>query len=387
VNPEGVVTLKNNASYRVNRCAYPVLTASGRPATTPTINGWLEYASRSQPSGSWYTQIRANWNVPLQPLDRVFGSSQTYFTFPGLQSTFIIQPVLQYGQSAAGGGEGWTMASWHCHSSMGCFHSALKGTAAGNGLIGTVAASNCAGGNCTWTITTRDATSNIQTVLTVTDTRNYWWGVGGAVEVYGLNTCDQFPIKGVFYTNIALYDQNSVLLSPNWTRATPINPSPSCGFGVGSTTTTVNLLHNPATVTASGGLTASCGVPCSGAWLTSVTASSNKLTWKDNLGHIGVTTLTGATASGSFSASCGLLCSNSRIRSIAVSGPNTFRLGDNGGHTGTITVSGATLSGPGLAASCGVTCGNPWIGRIHAYGSNGFQIFDNGGNRGYIRFN
>ena len=388
VRPDGVVTRKDKTSYRVSRCAYPVrATKEGPAATTPTINGWLEWASRSQPSGSWYRTIRANWNVPLQPLGRVVGSSQTYFTFPGLQSTFIIQPVLQYGQSAAGGGEGWTMASWRCHSSMGCFHSSLKGTTPGHTLIGTVEASNCAGANCTWTITTRDATSNVQTVLTATDTYNYWWGVGGSVEVYGLTSCDQFPTNGVFFNNIALYDQNSVLLSPNWTRSMQGNPSPSCSFGVTSTTTTVNLLHNPATVTATGGLAASCASLCNGAWLTQVTASGNQLTWRDNQGHTGVMTLAGATASGSFSASCGLLCSNSWIRSITVGSPSTIRLTDNGGHVGTITLSGATVSGPGLGASCGVTCSNAWISRTYGYGANGFQIFDNGGNRGYIRFN
>ena len=241
--------------------------------------------------------------------------------------------------------------------------------------------------HCTWTITTRDATSNVQTVLTATDTYNYWWGVGGSVEVYGLNSCDQFPINGVFYTNIALYDQNSVLLSPNWARAVPNNPSPSCSFGVGSTATTVNLLHNPATVTAVGGLTASCASLCNGAWITSVTTSGNKLTWKDNQGHTGVTTLNGATASGSFSAQCGGLCSTNIVKSITVGGTNSLTLRDNGGHVGTITISGATVSGPGLGASCGPTCSNSWIGKIHAYGSNGFQIFDNGGNCGYIRFN
>lgn len=391
VSKDGLVSRKNGPSYRIARCAYPARASRNGPALPPptgraappppTINGWLEYASRSQPVGSWYRQIRANYTVPVPPLALYTSASQVYYTFPGLQSTYIIQPVLQYG----GGGNAWVMASWHCNSQLGCVHSPFKNTAAGNTLLGTVVASNCAGANCTWTITTRDVTSNVQTVLTKTDTYDYWWGVGGAVEVFNLNSCDQFPIRGVFYTNIALYDQNNVLLSPNWTRTQQTNPSPSCSFSVTSAPTTVNLFHNPATVTATGGLTANCGITCGNAGLTSVSASGNRITWRDNGGNSGITTLTGATASGSFTASCGTLCGNSFITSITASGGNSFIVRDNGGRSGTITLAGATASG-GVVASCGITCSGARIGAVSANGSNGFRIVG-GVNTGHIRFN
>jgi hypothetical protein len=400
VGKDGEVTRKNGSKYRIPGCAHPVRAskdgpalppaidrsapAMDRAAPPPTITGWVEYASRLQPAGSWYKQITANWTVPVSPLAYYVSSQLVYYTFPGLQQTYIIQPVLQYG----GGGNSWVMASWHCNSSLGCVHSPFTNTVAGHALFGSVVSSNCVGANCTWTITTRDVTSNVQTVLTKTDTYNYQWGVGGSVEVYNLTSCDQFPIRGVFYSNIKLYDQNNVLLSPNWSRTQPVNPSPSCSFGVTSAPTTVNLFHNPATVTAIGGLTASCSSStplCTSAWLTSVTASGNTITWRDNGGHTGVTTLTGATASGGFTARCtAIFCTTFGITSISASG-NTITVSGTGG-SGAITLTGATAAGS-VVGSCGITCSShPWIGSVIADGSNGLKIVG-GVNRGYIRFN
>ena len=47
-------------------------------------------------------------------------SRQTIFLFNGIQNTGanfgILQPVLQYGSSAAGGGAFWSIASWYVTS-------------------------------------------------------------------------------------------------------------------------------------------------------------------------------------------------------------------------------------------------------------------------------
>ncbi len=186
-----LVRRRDGTSYQIPDCLYPVLsTRPGRNGHSPVNNGWIEYGYTNQPAGNWYRELAATWGVPPVPVASYSGT-QVYFTFPGLQSSaFIIQPVIQYGRSSAGGGGFWTMASWHCNGS--CLHSTLTTIAAGDEMAGNVVASDCANGDCTWTITTRDVTTGQRSVLAVADTENYFWATGGAVEVYNVNFCSQY---------------------------------------------------------------------------------------------------------------------------------------------------------------------------------------------------
>jgi hypothetical protein len=75
--------------------------------------GWVSYADWQNSSGTPVSLFESTWRVP--PLPKTI-SSQTIFLFNALQTTeqdHILQPVLQWGQSAApGSGQGWTIASW-----------------------------------------------------------------------------------------------------------------------------------------------------------------------------------------------------------------------------------------------------------------------------------
>ncbi len=74
---------------------------------------------------------------------------------------------------------------------------------------------------------------------------------------------------------------------------------------------------------------------------------------------------------------------NPYITAVTASG-NVITVRDNGGHSGTITLSGATTSDGGLTASC-FMC-NPYITAVTAQ-SNAIIVEDNGGNSGYITLN
>jgi hypothetical protein len=352
VGKTGLVTRKNGTNYQIPLCLYPVYGVLSRSdANSPAYNAnWIEFdtITTAQTGSNWYQQLTANWTVPAAPVDSYPQSNQTYFTFPGLSSSaFIIQPVIQYGVSSAGGGQFWAMASWHCDGgTLGCNNSSLILIAAGDAIYGSVVAHDCAGGSCVWTIMSQDVTSNQQTILNWTDTQNYTFATGGAVEVYNLTSCDQYPVNGVFYATVALYDQNMTHLSPPWGSyiepSIPPNVSPSCGFNVTLTTSSENLYHNPVSVTASGGLTAcdpGFGGGCaSGSSIASVMASGgNTITVTDHGGHIGTITLSGATASGGLTAcdpgfvGC---ASGSSIASVTAQGSNALFLTDHGGHKG-----------------------------------------------------
>jgi hypothetical protein len=81
------------------------------PLTSTTNPHWVAYSDWENFTGGPVVSIRATWTVPQEPAT---DNGQTIFIFPGIQSTQrIVQPVLQWGSSAAGGGSFWAIASWY----------------------------------------------------------------------------------------------------------------------------------------------------------------------------------------------------------------------------------------------------------------------------------
>jgi len=181
---------------------------------------------------------------------------QVFYSFPGLENidddtVYILQPVIQYGYNSYFGGSYWTAASWRCDGDSGtCMHGTPIPIGDSDSVLGTIDASACVNGRCTWTTVVVDVTRDTRSNWTATDTVNYNWTTGGAVEVrggggLGLTQCNQFPDTGVFYAGISLYDANWTRLTPAWDTVVQPNVSPSCGFDVATTSTTVNVTYNP----------------------------------------------------------------------------------------------------------------------------------------------
>lgn len=246
----GVVTRRDGSVYRIPPCAYASYPLNQPPSgvgmapQTPTNSGWIEYAYVTVAPPDWFHQLTAYWTVPAAPVGQYSGT-QVFYSFPGLQSaSYIIQPVVQYGYNGSFGGSYWTMASWYCNTGSNCNHSTPVTIYPSDVMYGSVMPSGCSNGICTWTITTQDVTRPAQTRLTWNDTQSYTFATGGALEVYGLTACNQYPTTGIFYTGITLYD-NSGQLSPSWTNYTAGGLNPSCNFSLASTPTTVSLYFNP----------------------------------------------------------------------------------------------------------------------------------------------
>ena len=177
-------------------CGYPRYSPQGALVTgnEPTTNGWVESASAMTTTS--YHKMIVTWAVPPDP-----GSynGQTVFLFPGFEDyndvKSILQPVLQYGPSAAGGGEYWSVAAWNCCPSGTADYSSLIG--ANNGTIGTIR-SNCGPGvnQCaTWNVEAKETGSGQTTSLTATPSegQEFNWAFGAALEVYDVTQCDQYP--------------------------------------------------------------------------------------------------------------------------------------------------------------------------------------------------
>lgn len=222
-----------------------------RTFTPPTTNGWLEYTNLWAGQSQTFRNLVVDWTVPAAPSNSYSGAGKVYFTFPGLQRngpyrTEILQPVLQYGNNGAFGGNYWVMASWICGSN-GCWYSTPVGVAAGDSMRGTVAMTACSLGTCWEAIVTEDLTTSNATYLygdAYGDPDDMDQAFSGAVETYGLSVCSDFPATGVFYTSVSLTDQSGTV-SPSWSNISiSANQVPNCNFSISSTSSSANLYHN-----------------------------------------------------------------------------------------------------------------------------------------------
>jgi hypothetical protein len=214
-------------------CAYPRLVLRS-DAAAATTNGWVEDADWTSPSPA--TRLTSTFGVPSAPSS---SAGQVVFFFPGMEprdGTIILQPVLQWGASAAGGSASWGIASWSCGPS--CVHSKLAAARAGDTIVGTITGSSCSStGACSWKIVTTDASSGKSTTLSTRgDKESYVWLFGGVLEAYGVSACKQYPASAKeTFSAVDFYDTKGDLLAPSY-AADVLGTSPSCSFHVAPST-------------------------------------------------------------------------------------------------------------------------------------------------------
>ena len=120
----GGFTVRDGATDEIIKIIEPCK-RSAKQANGPNDGfrgGWQVYAKQNVSSLDFST-FTGQWTVPDAPKKY---TGQTVFLFTGLQNEDwvppddgpkgkfdIIQPVLQYGPSAAGGGEYWMISSWY----------------------------------------------------------------------------------------------------------------------------------------------------------------------------------------------------------------------------------------------------------------------------------
>lgn len=165
------------------------LATAPAPAKVPAFgSGWITYASWTNNTGTPVSLFSTRWVVPPAPSTQ---SGQLIFLFNGIQnSTMIYQPVLQWGVSAAGGGNYWSVASWYVDGQGGpAFHSSLVRVNPGDVLIGVMTlTSQSAQGfsyNCQFQgiANTGFPVQNIQELTWCIET----------LECYGITKCSDYP--------------------------------------------------------------------------------------------------------------------------------------------------------------------------------------------------
>jgi len=180
-------------------------------------DGWAAYVY-DQGTGPTINSYNGSWTVPAMPADQ---GTQTLFLFTGLQDNFgldresdipavtnIIQPVLQFGPSEAGGGTYWALASWYVDSNSNAYYSALTQTQTGHGIQGNMMRN----ANRVWVIQSIDTNTNQMTTLNIaTNTTEPWAFV--TLEVYTVSSCNEYPTGSVTFSNLVFMPSQQ----PSWT--------------------------------------------------------------------------------------------------------------------------------------------------------------------------
>lgn len=247
VSEDGTVSLNGVVVDKIPPCPYTGMVAVPKAASTdqsapssaaappvPLANGWWLDSWWTSPSQ--VVSHTAKWTVPANPTS----NGAVVFLFPSIEpsntGSAIVQPVLQWGVSAAGGGNYWRMANWFVPSSGSAVHSPLYATAAGRAITGTMTRSS--GTDARWRIGYTQS-SGLSGSLSVATGITSWKAVqGGVLEVYNASACNKLPnTTSVKFSSIAIKSPSGSI-TPSWTNHRRVT---SCSTSISSTSTTTTV--------------------------------------------------------------------------------------------------------------------------------------------------
>jgi len=201
-----VTSTETNNKRVIGACDKPRFSSKSDPGHLPA-NGWQVFTYFNGTSD--LSTLNGTWNVPDVPQTI---NSQTVFLFtslvnqawdptnsPNIQED-IIQPVLQFGSSEAGGGPYWTLASWYVGSNA--LYSDLIEVQAGNTIFGAIIEDPEKKGS--WNIISQNV--GVRSVNLVVDnllTEEEPWATV-TLEVYSVDTCEELPTQSVDFEDIVL---------------------------------------------------------------------------------------------------------------------------------------------------------------------------------------
>jgi len=230
-----IVTKPDGSLLQIPKCDHqPVFPQSN--SSQDFAAGWQAWTTYQSSNPAGLSSFLGYFTIPNNPLEV---DGQTLFMFTGLQnynwipgpnsppapSLFeIIQPVLQWGPSAGGGGNYWTLASWYVTIDAGFLISDLIPVNAGDSIYGnmTLIAPN------SWYIGGTVVSSGTTVSLVATKNRlkvNQW--AYCTLEVYNDgSTCGEYPTNPQLYSKLKLFEAKQVV-TPTW--QVNVTPDPICG--------------------------------------------------------------------------------------------------------------------------------------------------------------
>jgi len=187
------------------------------PARLPAASGWIAYAYWTN-TGTPITYFTTNWIVPSAPTSQ---RNQTLFLFNGMQdgttsTSYIVQPVLQWGPSAAGGGKYWAITNWYVSSSQ-AFYGTLATVSPGTTLQGVMQQTAVSGSNYSYNSSFVGYPAS--TALQVNNVPQAYWAAE-TLEAYGVtNVSNQYPPDAKVALSSIQILKGSTNASISWTTA------------------------------------------------------------------------------------------------------------------------------------------------------------------------
>ena len=173
-------------------------------------------------------------------------TGQTIFLFPALEPAdmgSILQPVLQYGPSFAGGGNYWAITSvlggklW----SGNYYHSALRKVSTGEVISGLMYyIGSCQDRGCIWGVAMRNSKNTTNLTLNARADTSWRWVFGGAIEVYNINSCSKYPATYDNFYSFEIQDFNNTKHTASWTPNINVH---TCGEKVTYNSNMINLYY------------------------------------------------------------------------------------------------------------------------------------------------
>jgi hypothetical protein len=236
----GDVILNGQVIAHYDTCAEASIPTRHLVQDPGTGNGWVE-------ASQWDVSLKSldnidylygYWTVPSIPKT----SGALIFLFNGVEPEgggWIMQPVLQYGDNGAFGGDYWVLASWLVHSNTDYFVSSPIGANPGDTILGSLWQTSISGGTLGYDIAATDRTSNQSSTLSITATGYHWvWAYAGVLEAYNVTSCSEFPggssgSEGFVKTHVAHGYPYLDYINPEAFYSAEYNyGGPSCNFKV-----------------------------------------------------------------------------------------------------------------------------------------------------------
>jgi hypothetical protein len=169
--------------------------------TEPFVSGWTAYAQwfNNAAGASPVSFLNTTWTVPPTPATN---HGQTVFLFNAFvppQSGAILQPVLQWGPSAAGGGSYWAIASWYLVGSNTYFTTPIT-VNVGQVLDGVIALTSYSGTSFNYQTYFAGISG---TTITATNSQQLTW-ITETLECYGITATTDYPAGTTVFSGIFL---------------------------------------------------------------------------------------------------------------------------------------------------------------------------------------
>ncbi|KAF9473959.1 hypothetical protein BDN70DRAFT_962850 [Pholiota conissans] len=162
------------------------------------------------------SNFSSTWTVPPNPKTN---HNQLLYLFSALtpaSDDAILQPVLQYGTSGAGGGNYWATASWYLVGAN-TYHTTLVPVTVGSALNGVITLQKSAlatDGTTTYTYNAQFTHSPYTTItITTTEQLNWAWE---ALEIYAAQAITDLPTGTTPFKNINMVNMNGINTPLNW---------------------------------------------------------------------------------------------------------------------------------------------------------------------------